>query len=299
MGVIKFTNPHSILLSNFLYLAQEKDRASSPKEKYPPPGSEEEKHESSAQIKAEINTLTTELRNLIINARANEIDVADANEMINMAKIFANNRSYKKAKTLLIDGIDHIESVINEEIIKRISSMEKSLENIGDEKTKKESRKHLELAKEAWNSHDFQEAFAQLSTAVKRSEEGKSSKEKAIDNIESLTRLVEKLEFIGVDVGEAYDVLNRGKEKVENSSNEEGTGIAVKTEKKIMEDIPDKLKKIVKETEDELQEAKLSGKNVSMHIFLLKQANSSLRKNDVKKSVEYIKKYKEEMQRLS
>ncbi len=240
-----------------------------------------------------------ELKKYIVIARNNDLDVEKAGEKINKAMISANNESYEEAFTFLDEGIQLIKSSMDDRLSQLIGNLENILEEADDVDAKEEARKYIAKARELWGDNHYATAFKRVSEATRLSEDAKTPDAKAKDKIDAVEQLIKDSQAIGVNVEEAYDLLFQAKDKIEQGTPEEAMDIASKAKDSVMNNMPYKLKNVMKQAQEELRDAKLSGKNVSKSIYLLKQVNLNGELKDLEESIRYLKKYKEEMQKMA
>ncbi len=263
--------------------------------KKPQEMSVEEKHELTDRISRSI----ADLKKYITIARSNEVDVGKAGEMINKAMISTNNGKSREALVFLEKGLDYIKSSMDERLDEDISKVEKTMEGAEEGDHKKKAMENIEEARSAHGSGHYNSAFQHLSLALKMSEKAKTEYQKTMDRILSIEELMKDSQVIGVDIGDSLDKINDAKERLKEDDLEEAIDLAEKAKTILMESLSDELKRVMKQAKEELQEAKLSGKNVSRPIFLLKKVKVEGSENELQDSVQYLKKYREVMKKMT
>ncbi|MFO8110672.1 MAG: hypothetical protein R6U17_09195, partial [Thermoplasmata archaeon] len=239
------------------------------------------------------------LKTLIMIARKNDIDVAGAGEMINKAMISANKGAKQEASSFLDKGKENIKAEMEEKMSQCVENIEEILKEVEEGETKENCITHSDLAKDAWKHDDYQSAFTHISKAEELCEEAKSPYHKAADKMEHIKHLTKDLELMDKDVDDIYESIEQAKEKINRAASDEALILAEEFEEEALEDLTDKLKEVMKEAQKELQGAKLSGKNISKPIYLLKQVDINAGKENIEKSIASLKKYKEEMEKMA
>lgn len=242
-----------------------------------------------------------DLKKLIVLARTNHMDVTKVGELINSAMISANKESYEEAIYFMKEGTVRMKEQIDEFLSEKIQYLENMMERPDEDGLMKECPKYLESARKAWESGEYDSAIEQVKKGQKLCEAAKTPVDVARDKIKELEQLVEDAEFIGMDMKKERRILHDAMGNIESAPTDDAMAKALKTEveREIMKDLPDKLKVAMKNAQKDLQDAKVSGKNISNQIYLLKQVNIDAKEENIIKSVKYLKKYKNDMRDMA
>ncbi len=247
------------------------------------------------KIKEGINNF----KKYIVIARNNDLEVDEAGGIINKAMIAGNNGSYQEALEFLNEGMQHITTEIETKISQDIAHVEELINDAEEGADKDKAKKNIGNAREFLEDEDYRSAFQEVSKALQTAEGAKPPKIKSMDRVKSIEQLIEDCKTIGVDVEEAKELLYQAIEKIEQDSLDDASELTQEAKDRLITNISKDLKILMKEAQKELREAKLSGKNVSKPIYLLKQVKDSEEEEILEKNVRYLLKYKQEMQNMA
>ncbi len=252
---------------------------------------------SEEEYKEKVKKSMSDLKGLIVSARGQNIGVEKAGEMINKALISNNNDRYEEAFSFLEKGKVFLLSSMKNKIKESENRINEILDEIEQE------HPHIENLVKKANCHlkegDTAKAFSTMSEALRLAEEEKGPEARLKDKINELKNLLDDSVKLGIEVDEAFSKLEVINSVLDEGKVKEAEEKTQKLQRNVFKRLPDKLKKIIKNAQEEIKEAKLSGKNVSKAIYLLRKVELKENQEDIEKSIKYLKEYQEEMQNMA
>jgi len=241
-----------------------------------------------------------EMTALLKTAKNFDVDVKDGKELINQAVKKTKDNEYEDALNSLNECKIFFQKKLENQINEKIKNIERRL-------PQKERGTIIEDIKKYRDQEDYEKVSESIEKAKEKIEEKR--KEKAEDKkevMEEVKKDIAVLEGIIKDVKEhgfkfpeAEKLLKKAKERSKQKNPQISRKFLLQAEDKLSDELPAILRDEIKGAKNKLKEAKIKGADVSKPVKYLKETNKALKRGDVKKSFENLKKYKKSMDEIN
>ncbi len=248
--------------------------------------------------KEDIRKGLADVKSMIILGRDNDIDIEKGGEIINKIMKNFNEEDYHKAYEELQKGEAWIRDTFDETVEERISDLDKKVKKCEEGEYLEEGKSYISDIKEMDDDYDYKEVFKLISKADYKLERAKGPKAVAEDEITSVERLLKDVNEIGMECEEAYKFIEEAWDKYDEGDLEDIDELTGQAEDLIMDDLPEVVDRRIDECMEEIKEARISGKNTSKLIYLIKEARESKEKGEWTSVLDYFKMYEDEMKDL-
>ncbi len=238
------------------------------------------------------------IKNLIVTARNHGIEVEKGGSMINQAMLKAKNEEFSQAIDILDDAREWITGEMEKNIGEKIQAVREKIERGEEGESRSMAESFLEDALKAEGEGDLIKVFNLLAKADVKAEEAKGEEEKLMDDIEKMQDMVEQTRKLGIELEDSENMIHKALNKVQEGDVEIGREYLKEAKTLTEELISEDLDSIFREAQNEIKNAKISGKNVSKPVYLIKKAKEARKEGDMDDCVIYLNDYKEEMKGL-
>lgn len=230
-----------------------------------------------------------EMKGLLRTAKDFDVEIEEGKEWINEAVEHTKQQEYDKAVELLDDCRDLFQEKLDEKIDLEVKEIEKNGSG--------EIRSTIEDIKEYKQRGAYEKAL----NLIKREKE-KTSSEKDLEvpieqKISELKNIINKGEEIGVNFPQVLHLLEVGKRRSEEDSARSQEMIE-KAQNKTFQRLENFLEKEIRESRNELKQAKAQGVDISKAVELLKNTDRTQKEGDLKESLDNFKKFKDKMEKI-
>ncbi len=249
--------------------------------------------------KRSLSTLVKEIKPILALARENEVDVSSERESIDKAIKAAKSKRKDEAVELLTKANDEVKMKINRKLVTDLQEIEKEFnvaKDLGLEV--QDIEKDLAFANKKLKMGDVlqtSEAILQLENRM-TGEIGDVLK--ANESIQRAQNIINQAKDFGIDVTEANQTLNLAKGFLDSGEVDKAVMFSKKVTDNLSESIPHMVKEEMKKAKANLLKAKMTGKDISKPMGLMKSASIALKTQDYHEALEKITQFKEAMGRI-
>ncbi|MFW5907628.1 MAG: hypothetical protein ACOCTR_04620, partial [Candidatus Natronoplasma sp.] len=249
---------------------------------------EEEKKDLFKKIQKKI----PQMKGLLETAKDFGVEIEEGKDLINEAVQKTKDNEYENA----LDSLNDCETFFQKKLDDRIDT---EIEELAAQASEDEVESLIEDIRSHKSENDYEKVYNLIDAAEQKIEEEEESLEEVkiyISDVEKMMTEAEKFDF---EFPKARKLIEKAKERYQQGNPRRCTELLDDAEDKVFQRLPNILKKEIKDAKEDLKKAKIKGANISEPVKLLKEINLAMKQDDLEKSFEKLKKYKEKMEEIS
>lgn len=256
---------------------------------------EKEKEEKSKLIE-EIDELAAEVDSL--SDEANKLD-ADVEIAINLKEEALDKRDEGDLEwsiRKLEKSVEIIHESIEDSVEEELMELELNLEESWDQDARKSAENLIAEIRDCIERRNYEDIPELINEAKEKTEEALGPISKLEEEISNTEDLVFEVKILEYDVSDAEEKLKNAKEELELGDWDESERYLESAKKEISDRLPELLKSNIKESRDELRQAKIKGIDISGAVSALKDVKVAQKEGKLIMAFEKYQEFKEKME---
>ncbi len=262
-----------------------------------PEAEEEEISEEEETSVEDVEDKVSEIKSLLQTAKKHGIEVEEGRDIITNAVKSAEEKDFSKTLEALEEGEVRVLNSLKEKTEDEIFSLESEIEEVEDEDIRESAEEYLNEAREYWEEEEYEMALETLPNVERELRKLEGPQVEIENKIDEVENIMFQADLFDMDISDEDELLSKATTELEKENWEEAETLAERAKENILERVPDMFSEQAKEAKKKLKKAKIAGADVSKAVNYLKQARFAKDRGDMVKTLDYLKKYKDEIEK--
>ena len=249
-------------------------------------------------IARELPKLVSEVKPLLVSAKAMGVGIDEGKRMINSAVEAGKRKEMEKAVRLISDAHRSLDIAFVTFIGGRLESLAAEVEAAGAGDAGILSRPHLEDALSCLSERDYEGAWAAFQKAKYAFQSQAKEYTEGRKILEATERLMGEVRSLGMDPKDVQRLVNQSREAAQRRDLPDSLRLAKQAQERLLLAVPGFVQSEMREARDRLLDLKMAGGDLSRPVGILKEASGHVKNQEWSEAIRFLREFQKEVSRV-